>query len=319
MSELLKKLDNLRNAAIIQSVFYIPNIIKSLVGEEILSKFEKKDEILYFSSSIDFVFFDQEHCIDLIAKSRSLEINSINLLEYQLELDSKSFLYLAEKYLSTLEDYTILAKALLENYDDQSPDKSLKWKGLFITQDKYFNDHLHEVEKITGLIAKRVRNNQMSLYPISLENNQSLKNLTRHIKPFRSLGIAAAKNEDTDFIEGISISNKDEDFKKEIKAHKPLRDFLKHDNKIEIENLVEMHFANYRGVSLRYLIQFFEDKGWLIINYGDKAKLYRSFKELLGEKIGESNSIFNIPNFSNNDYRYRLKVPSFEIIFKKFL
>ena len=96
--------------------------------------------------------------------------------------------------------------------------------------------------------------------------------------------------------------------------------FIRHKNKIEIEQIIKTHYSDLRGVSLRYLIEFLKEEGVLVLNHGDATKFYNSIKMLFeGKNIGAYPSIFDKKVFSSNDTKYITTKMSFAKMFKDFL
>nr|WP_315161122.1 hypothetical protein [uncultured Flavobacterium sp.] len=85
----------------------------------------------------------------------------------------------------------------------------------------------------------------------------------------------------------------------------PFINFLRHENKIEIEQIIKTHYSDLKGVSLRYLIEFLIDKQILLLNYGDKTKIHKSLKTLFNDKdIGTTSSIFDLKIDREKDHKY---------------
>ena len=100
----------------------------------------------------------------------------------------------------------------------------------------------------------------------------------------------------------------------------PFIDFIRHENKIEIERIIKAQYSDLRGVSLRYLIEFLKEEGVLFLNHGDATKLYNSIKTLFeGKNIGAYTSIFDNKVFNSDDIKYTNTKMSFKKIFKDIL
>ncbi|OAB28779.1 hypothetical protein SAMN05444395_102523 [Flavobacterium fryxellicola] len=106
-------------------------------------------------------------------------------------------------------------------------------------------------------------------------------------------------------------NNNEIDSKKDINHQAPKNDvipflnFIRHENKTEIERIIKLHYSDLRGVSLRYLIEFLIDQQILLINYGDKTKIYESIKILFDNKdIGTPSSVFDLKIDREKDHKY---------------
>lgn len=94
----------------------------------------------------------------------------------------------------------------------------------------------------------------------------------------------------------------------------PFIDYIRHDNKIDIERIIKLHYSNLRGVSLRYLIEFLKEEGLILIGHGGNAKLRNSFIQLFeNNDVGKYQSIFGSTVFKPNDPKYI----EFKILFGK--
>lgn len=129
------------------------------------------------------------------------------------------------------------------------------------------------------------------------------------------------KNEDEKLNKDIIPSTNEVKFGKTENNATPFSDFIIHENKIEIEQIIKTHYSNLKGVSLRYLIEFLREEGLLLVNHGDATKLHNSIKILFeGKDIGAYQSVFDKKVFStikNSDY-INSKI-SFTKIFRDFL
>lgn len=129
------------------------------------------------------------------------------------------------------------------------------------------------------------------------------------------------KKEDEKSIEDTIPSINEVKFGNSENNATPFSDFIRHENKIEIEQIIKTHYSNLKGVSLRYLIEFLREEGLLLVNHGDATKLHNSIKILFeGKDIGAYQSVFDKKVFStrkNSDY-INSKI-SFTKIFKNFL
>jgi hypothetical protein len=117
----------------------------------------------------------------------------------------------------------------------------------------------------------------------------------------------------------VDYKNKENNFKLGNSKNSPIPfiDFIRHENKIEIERIIKTHYSDLRGVSLRYLIEFLIDKQILLINYGDKTKIHKSLKILFNKDIGTSSSIFDLKIDREKDHKYLNAKNNFLIKFEK--
>jgi hypothetical protein len=108
-------------------------------------------------------------------------------------------------------------------------------------------------------------------------------------------------------INKLEFKTKKSDFKPSNPQNNPTPfiDLIRHTNKLEIELIIKTHYSDLRGVSLRYLIEFLIDKQILLINHGDKTKIYKSLKTLFNnEDIGSPSSIFDLKIDREKDHKY---------------
>jgi hypothetical protein len=113
------------------------------------------------------------------------------------------------------------------------------------------------------------------------------------------------KNENEKLIEDIIPSTNEVKFSNSENNATPFIDLLRHENKIEIEQVIKTHYSDLKGVSLRYLIEFLIDKQILLINHGDKTKIHKSLKTLFNNKdIGTTSSIFDVKIDREKDHKY---------------
>lgn len=120
----------------------------------------------------------------------------------------------------------------------------------------------------------------------------------------------------------VEYKNKENNFKLGNSKNSPIPfiDFIRHENKIEIERIIKTHYSDLKGVSLRYLIEFLKEEGVLVLNHGDATKFYNSIKILFeGKNIGAYTSIFDSKVFSSTDKKYTTAKISFAKMFKDIL
>lgn len=231
--------------------------------------------------------------------------NTEYLAQLKDTIGSTTFKYIFENYLDKLTMLNSVSNILITCYHLFYCEEENNPMRLFQQQKLIYNTHITEIERV--FIVKRKSIDKDELFDSLAQSFIDLPNVKEDIEK---------SNLESSSVKGNNEFNNKSDVKKP-QTIKPLRDFIKHDNKIEIEKVIKEHFSDYRGVSLRYLIQYLQDTGLIILNYGDKTKIYNSFKELFNTDIGVPNSIFNIPNFSNLDKNYKQSKDSFEMIFKK--
>ena len=112
-------------------------------------------------------------------------------------------------------------------------------------------------------------------------------------------------NKNEKLIEDIIPSTNEVKFSNSENNATPFIDLLRHENKIEIEQIIKTHYSDLKGVSLRYLIEFLIDKQILLINHGDKTKIHKSLKTLFNNKdIGTTSSIFDVKIDREKDHKY---------------
>ena len=136
-----------------------------------------------------------------------------------------------------------------------------------------------------------------------------------HLKEIESqVGIKSTQINSNDLIKNIDKFNKRTKSKPEIV---PFKNFIKHENKEKIEELIKLHFSELSGVSLRNLLEYLKEKKVLVLGYGDVTKIYNSIILLFdGKNIGATTSIFDKKIFKNDENYKNLKVVFDEIIGK---
>lgn len=128
------------------------------------------------------------------------------------------------------------------------------------------------------------------------------------------------KNDSTNSIISVEERKNIDQLNNSTNSTPPFVDYIRHGNKIEIEQRIKLHYSNLRGVSLRYLIEFLKEEGVLILNHGDVAKFYCSIKTLFeGKDIAKPTSIFDKKVFSPDDPKYIATKISFAKMFKDIL
>lgn len=269
-------------------VFYMPNneYSKMLFDNETLGEMDQK--IFYVNSDKKVKEYPNIDPLDFYDKEKLLQSNFFKLLELKSQMDKDAFILFYNTYLNKLDGFINIAE-LIRNYIQRDIADCNKTVWTYVN----FN---------FGILSDH-RESIISIVPSKEE--------------------AKSKSEkfDLSILEGLPIEIKN-DFKLEsIKNVKiPFITFIRHENKIEIERIIKVHYSDLRGVSLRYLIEFLKEEGVLFLNHGDAMKLYKSIKILFGEKnIGAYTSIFDNKVFSNSDQKYLNSKLSFIKTFKDIL
>ena len=277
-------------------IFYLSKSILELKEFQNLSSDQKNkidkylDKILCFDNENNPDVESSPELETLLLKITKLKNNSFKLISYKETLSEISFDFLSENYLTNLEALTSIANIFVNYFQVNTSLISDTEFTKFLTQKNIYDIHLLEVKKIIGLSATELKN------PTIIDINKHFENLKeKEVTP-------------------LSLPQIEKNIKQKV-AIKPFREFIKHKKNIEIEKLVKQHFSDYRGVPLRYLIEYFIEKEVLNLNHGDKTKIYESITELFENKdIGVYNSVFDIKYFTLKDKNY-IKT---KIVFEKF-
>lgn len=269
-------------------VFYMPNneYSKMLFDNETLSEMDQK--IFYVNSDKKVKEYPNIDPLDFYDKEKLLQNNFFKLLELKSQMEKDAFILFYNTYLNKLDGFINVAE-LIRNCIQRDIADCNKTVWTYVN----FN---------FGILSDH-RESIISIVPIKEE-----------VKSKRD-------NFDLSILEGLPIEIKN-DFKLEsIKnVNIPFITFIRHENKIEIERIIKVHYSDLRGVSLRYLIEFLKEEGVIFLNHGDAMKLYKSIKILFGEKnIGAYTSIFDNKVFSNSDQKYLKSKLSFKKTFKDIL
>lgn len=290
----LNEISNKLNEEILKNfAFFIPfEIIDNVYFIEVLkiSNFNINQELV--NEYIDiFLFIDESFNIKKVESFKTLEINiskknielqknCFEIVQLKDNLGTESFNYLYKKYIERINSILKGSELMITNYDELYPESSKKPKNMIMMQEAILQSHLLEIEEKIGIKSTQI------------DNKELIKNIIV-IKPFNQF----TEKKDTEII--------------------PFRNFIRHHNKVEIENIIKEHFSDLRGVSLRYLIEFLIKKGVLIIKHGDATKIYHSIKELFDNKdIGAYTSIFDNKVFSVDDKNFEKAEISFEKMLK---
>lgn len=269
-------------------VFYMPNneYSKMLFDNETLSEMDQK--IFYVNSDKKVKEYPNIDPLDFYDKEKLLQNNFFKLLELKRKMDKDAFILFYNNYLNKLDGFINIAE-LIRNYIQRDIADCNKTVWTYVN----FN---------FGILSDH-RESIISIIP----SKEEVK--------------SKSENFDLSILEGLPIEIKN-DFKLEsIKnVNIPFITFIRHENKIEIERIIKVHYSDLRGVSLRYLIEFLKEEGVLFLNHGDAMKLYKSIKILFGEKnIGAYTSIFDNKVFSITDQKYLNSKSSFIKTFKGIL
>lgn len=84
-----------------------------------------------------------------------------------------------------------------------------------------------------------------------------------------------------------------------------LRNYLLHQNSIEIENIIVELYLNRSGSNFRYLIEAMEEIKLITLEYGKKKLIYEAISNSFNTKIPSYKSIFgySIEKVNNPDYK----------------
>lgn len=269
-------------------VFYMPNneYSKMLFDNETLSEMDQK--IFYVNSDKKVKEYPNIDPLDFYDKEKLLQNNFFKLLELKSQMEKDAFILFYKTYLNKLDGFINVAE-LIRNCIQRDITDCNKTVWTYVNFNfGILSDHR---ESIIGIVS-----------------------IKEEVKSKR-------ENFDLSILEGLPIEIKN-DFKLEsIKnVNIPFITFIRHENKIEIERIIKLHYSDLRGVSLRYLIEFLKEEGVLFLNHGDAMKLYKSIKILFGEKnVGAYTSIFDNKVFSNSDQKYLNSKLSFKKTFKDIL
>lgn len=307
MDDLNETLSNLSNEVYKNFTFYVPSqIIEGDAIQEIFNLFnidltkefvdKYVDRLLYIND--DLKIKDVESFKKLrnsnYNKLFQLEANSFKLIHLKENIGKESYNFLFKKYMEQVTIFTMLSEVLINYYHIYYPNNDVDPTPLFIQQKSIFEQHLTDIEHKINIKGEKITTLDIisNLYKINV------------FKPYVVEKNIAATPE----------------AKPEQNRVKEFRDFIIHDKKAEIENIVKTHFSDLKGVGLRYLIEFLKEEGLIILNYGDAAKLYQSLKSLFeGKNIGAYTSIFDKKVFISNDEKYKSAKASFAKMFSNIL
>ena len=287
MSDLNSKYNELINEVFKYFIFYIPKSIleieqfKDLAKETVWTE-KYMDKLTYIDEDFNFIIDDVMELTTLLQKSSTLKNNCFKLIEYKETLGEYSFNYLAESYLKQLEFYTFFSNQLSLYFEKNSPVKDSTTQALFNFQNLNFNNHLVEVEKITGLKAQNF--NQHNFI-------QEVKKTTVFKR----------------FIINLPLTEK------------YFRDFISHERNSEIESIILKEYPIIKGKRLRYIIEFLVEKRMLILVYGTQKELYKTLQKTFNNDIGKYSSIFGYKVYDTKNSDYSIVKNELEILLKDFI
>ncbi|QYJ68282.1 hypothetical protein [Flavobacterium litorale] len=280
--DLNSKYQKLTNEIFKNFVFYIPlsifdkEVFKNLSIDPKLVE-DWFNQIIYIDDSLNFINGNNITFAICLLKSGALQNNCFQLMEYKETLSENSFNYLAENYLKQVETYTYISNQLLLHFEKNSPNKDLNTKAIFHYQNFYFNNHLDEINRITGLKPQ-------------IFNQETIVEEVTNSKIYKKFSPTF--------------------FKKE----KSFKDFISHDRNLEIETIILKKYPIIKGKKLRYIIEFFVKKGILTITYGTQTELYHAMKKTFDCNIGTYPSIFGYKVNESKDSDYLRIANELEII-----
>jgi hypothetical protein len=243
------------------------------------------DVLLYFDENLEVQTLETYEIITSYNTTKliKLEENCFKLVSMQDSFGISSFNYIFEKYYEKVVVFDMLCDILIDFFQKFYAEMPNKPIFLFTQQKQIIHTHLIEIESKLS-----IENKKMSFSAV-FENLKA----TYEAKSFIQI------NNDN------SLDKKSLELSNEIETIKPFQKFIMHNKNIEIEKIVKQHFSDFKGVKLRYLVEYFIEKKVLILNSGDKTILYKSFKLLFNNKnIGHRNSIFGDKVFNNQDINY---------------
>ena len=290
----LSEISNILNNEILKNfAFFIPfELIDNSLLLENLELFNIQITQDFVDNYVDqFLYIDDTLQVRKVESYKNLQIanaykivklnkNCFEIVQLKDSLGVESFNFLYNSYTDRINSLLNGYELMITHYDKLYPESSITPKEIIMMQEATLQYHLIEIEEKIGIKSQ-------------------ITNIDNVIK---------------DVILSKLFSQFTE--KKEVEII-PFRDFIRHDNKIEIEKIIKEHFSDLRGVSLRYLIEFLEEKEIILILYGDKTKIHRSIKLLFGNKdIGNLTSIFDLKICKSADTKYKKAKEHFIEIFK---
>ncbi len=140
-------------------------------------------------------------------------------------------------------------------------------QALFNCQNLNFNNHLAEVEKITG---HKAQNFNAQIFIQEVKETLVFKRFSTNLP----------------------------------QREKLFRDFISHEKNSEIESIILKKYPTIKGKKLRYIIDFLIKKEVLTITYGTQTELYNSLKRTFNCNIGTYPSIFGYTVNETKDSDY---------------
>jgi hypothetical protein len=266
-------------------LFFSEEIFKHEVFKDVEFNQEFNENIVNKIISLDGKYILSAESVDefkFLEKASKLKRNYYKIIEYKDTMSDYLFTHLYTEYLKILNSCKNIAISLVDTtikHKDKISEKELK---KFVLQSHIFQSHYNEVFNIGHVVQA-----PKGLANPNIETLRKLRDLKKVDK-------------------------------KSTEEVKPFRDFIRHKKKEEIEKLVKEHFSDYRGVALRYLVEFLKDRFSLIINNHEKSKFHKSLKTLFDNKeIGTYNGIFSFQFDKIKDVKYDNFEKSFEKFFKE--
>ena len=288
-------------------IFYISqSVFKSEIFNDIELEYSDLnpflDKIIYFDEH-DINFDANFNLLKLLTKQRNLRNNCFKIIELKERLDSDSFNYFSEQYLTHVVCYTNICKLLNTHFEEYSPVKDNHFKSIFNFQLTIFEVHLNEMTKISNY----------TYHELSYQGMIQIVKKSAFLIKLAPIKTTLFKKEDKVVQKNIVLPSIEHT---NLETVKSLSAFIIHDKKVEIVQIIKEHLSDYRGISLRYLIEYLHDKKVLVLNTGDKKAIYRSFKSLFDNKdIAHYNSVFAKDIFNKNDNNYKKSVVVFNNLF----
>lgn len=337
MTDLETKSSELNSAVFKNFIGYIPKTLINLLNDEPLKACEALDNLIYLDDKLRFIQYQSEHALAIIAKVE-LSSNCFKLVEHRRVLDEFSFSYLVKRYFELLKIAMSYSHHFMNVLDELTSEKHLQIKYLIPIQNQSFYLHIIEVEKITGIRAEDIRRDirslaiqQRHLYSVPLNLIGNLDS-TELAKPRLILGNETIFKAERKALEGLSPNNSDNNFQKENSLNRvnkkiknapsvtPLKELICHPKNEEIANIIVKSFSDYSGIQLRFLIEYFIEKGVISIAQGSKAKFYNSYKELsTNENFARYSTVFENRKFHINSENYKQAKSIFDNFFKDLL
>lgn len=255
------------------------------------------NQLLYLDENLDMQVLESYEVIKnyYFIKSKRLNKNSFKLVYLKDTLGNASFNYIFDKYIEILVYANEFCNFIEEDFYISYPDNKQNPTFLFKEQKAIIQGHLYDIENKIGVKGGKINKEEIINHAI----NSSV------FKPYLE-----------EYLNVLEPINTKPSENKEDNTIKPFRDFIKHEKNVEIEKLVKQHFSDYRGVTLRYLLEYFIEKKVLVINTGDQKKLHESITNLFeGKNIAHPNSIFPKKVFNSFDPNYKDSKKVFDEVF----